>query len=262
MPGSAACLFCVVPEVCFFASLRAGWITLCLAMAAERQPGLRGRSSERARLDQVLEEVRGGHSAVLVIRGEAGVGKTALLRYATEQASGFRVAPIAGVESEMELAYAGVHQLCTPMLDELGALPEPQQVALAVALGRAAGDPPDRFLVALATLGLIAAVAEEQPLLCVVDDLQWIDDASARVLGFVARRLLAESVALVFTAREPSGEHQLVGLPELPLRGLDEVDARACSRWWSRAGSMSAFVIGSSRRRAAIRSPCWSYRAG
>ena len=123
-------------------------------MAAERQPGLRGRSSERARLDQVLDEVRGGHSAVLVIRGEPGVGKTALLRYVTEQASGFRVAPIAGVESEMELAYAGLHQLCTPMLDELGALPEPQQVALAVALGRAAGDPPDRFLVALATLGL------------------------------------------------------------------------------------------------------------
>ena len=109
MPGSAACLFCVVPEVCFFASLRAGWITLRLPITAERQPGLRGRSSERARLDQVLDEARGGHSAVLVIRGEAGVGKTALLRYATEQASGFRVAPIAGVESEMELAYAGLH---------------------------------------------------------------------------------------------------------------------------------------------------------
>ena len=144
---------------------------------------------------------------MLVIRGEAGVGKTALLRYASEQASDFRVAQIGGVESEMELAYAGLHQLCTPMLDQLGALPEPQQVALAVALGRASGDPPDRFLVALATLGLVAAVAEEQPLLCVVDDLQWLDDASARVLGFVARRLLAESVAVVFAAREPSGEH-------------------------------------------------------
>ena len=227
MPGSAACLFCVVPDVCFFAWLRAGLFRLCRPMAAERQPGLRGRSNERARLDQVLDEVRGGHSAVLAIRGEAGVGKTALLRYATEQASDFRVAQIGGVESEMDLAYAGVHQLCTPMLDQLGALPEPQQVALAVALGRAAGDPPDRFLVALATLGLVAAVAEEQPLLCVVDDLQWLDDASARVLGFVARRLLAESVAVVFAAREPSGEHQLVGLPELPLRGLDEVDARA-----------------------------------
>jgi len=227
MPGSAACLFCVVPEVCFLRLAARGLFRLCLPMAAERQPGLRGRSSERARLDQVLDEVRGGHSAVLVIRGEAGVGKTALLRYAAEQASGFRVAQIGGVESEMELAYAGLHQLCTPMLDRLGALPEPQQVALAVALGRASGDPPDRFLVALATLGLIAAVAEEQPLLCAVDDLQWLDDASARVLGFVARRLLAESVAVVFAAREPSGEHQLVGLPELPLRGLDEVDARA-----------------------------------
>src|SRR6516225_6099241 len=126
-------------------------------MAAERQPGLRGRSSERARLDQMLDQVRGGHSSVLVIRGEAGVGKTALLRYATHHASGFRVAQIAGVESEMELAYAGLHQLGTPMLDQLGALPEPQQVALSVALGLSSGDPPDRFLVALATLGLMSA---------------------------------------------------------------------------------------------------------
>jgi DNA-binding CsgD family transcriptional regulator len=196
-------------------------------MAAESQPGLRGRSSERERFDRVLHEVRGGHSAVLVIRGEAGIGKTALLRYAAEQASGFRVAQIAGVESEMELAYAGLHQLSTPMLGHLAALPEPQQVAFRVALGLASGDPPDRFLVALATLGLMSAIAEEQPLLCVVDDLQWLDDASARVLGFVARRLLAEAVALVFAVREPSGEHQLVGLPELPLRGLDDDDARA-----------------------------------
>jgi DNA-binding CsgD family transcriptional regulator len=175
----------------------------------------------------MLDQVRGGHSSVLVIRGEAGVGKTALLRYATHHASGFRVAQIAGVESEMELAYAGLHQLGTPMLDQLGALPEPQQVALSVALGLSSGDPPDRFLVALATLGLMSASAEEQPLLCVVDDLQWLDDASAGALGFVARRLLVESVGLAFAVREPSGEHQLVGLPELPLRGLDDVDARA-----------------------------------
>jgi DNA-binding CsgD family transcriptional regulator len=175
----------------------------------------------------MLDQVRGGHSAVLVIRGEAGVGKTALLGYATERASGFGVTRIAGVDSEMELAYAGLHQLCTPMLGQLDVLPEPQQVALSVALGVSSGDPPDRFLVALATLGLMSAISEEQPLLCVVDDLQWLDDASARALGFVARRLLAESVALVFAVREPSGERQLVGLPELPLRGLDEVDARA-----------------------------------
>jgi DNA-binding CsgD family transcriptional regulator len=175
----------------------------------------------------MLDEVRAGHSVVLVIRGEAGVGKTALLRYAAEQASGFRVAQIAGVESEIELAYAALHQLCTPILGRLDVLPEPQQLALRVALGLASGDPPDRFLVALAALGLMAATAEEQPLFCVVDDLQWLDDASARVLGFVARRLLAESVALAFAVREPSGEHQLVGLPELPLRGLEEIDARA-----------------------------------
>ena len=175
----------------------------------------------------MLGEARGGQSAVLVIRGEAGVGKTALLRYAAERASGFRITQIAGVESEMELAYAGLHQLCTPMLGQLDVLAEPQQAALRVALGVSSGDPPDRFLVALATLGLMSAIAEEQPLLCVVDDLQWLDAASGRVLGFVARRLLAESVALVFAVREPSGEHQLVGLPELPLRGLEDVDARA-----------------------------------
>jgi DNA-binding CsgD family transcriptional regulator len=210
-----------------FGVARGGWFTLLTTMAAERQPGFRGRSSERTRLDQMLDEARGGQSAVLVIRGEAGVGKTALLRYAAERASGFHITQIAGVESEMELAYAGLHQLCTPMLGQLDVLAEPQQAALRVALGLASGDPPDSFLVALATLGLMSAIAEEQPLLCVVDDLQWLDAASARVLGFVARRLLAESVALVFAVREPSGEHQLVGLPELPLRGLEDVDARA-----------------------------------
>jgi AAA ATPase domain len=198
-------------------------------MAAERVPELRGRSSERALLDRLLEEARSGQSAVLVIRGEAGVGKTALLLHVTQQAqaSGFRVARIAGVESQMELAYAGLHQLCTPMLDRLDALPEPQHVALRVALGLSSGDPPDRFLVALATLGLVSAMAEEHRLLCVVDDLQWLDEATARALEFVARRLLAEPVALVFAVREPSGERQLVGLPDLPLRGLEDVDARA-----------------------------------
>jgi DNA-binding CsgD family transcriptional regulator len=196
-------------------------------MAAERLREFRGRSSERALLDRLVADVRGGQSAVLVIRGEAGVGKTALLRYATELAADFRVAQTAGVESEMELAYAGLHQLCAPMLDRLDVVAEPQQVAITVALGLAAGHPPDRFLVALATLGLMSAIAEERPLMCVVDDLQWLDDASARVLGFVARRLLAEPVALVFTVREPSAKHEMVGLPELPLRGLDDVDARA-----------------------------------
>src|SRR3954453_12204017 len=196
-------------------------------MAAHRRPVLLGRTRDRQLLDRLLENVRGGQSAVLVIRGDAGVGKTALLRHAAERASGFRVAQIAGVEWEMELPYAGLHQLCTPMLDRLDALPQPQQVALRVALGLEPGDPPDRFLVALAALGLMSATAEERPLFCVVDDFQWLDDATAQVVGFVARRLLAESVALVLAVREPSGEHRLGGLPELPLRGLDEAEARA-----------------------------------
>src|SRR6201989_3562927 len=196
-------------------------------MGAHAHPGLRGRASECAMLDRLLEGVGTGQSAVLVIRGEAGIGKTALLRYAAEQAPGVRVAQIAGVESEMELPYAGLHQLCAPMVDRLASLPEPQSVALRIAFGLSSGDSPDRFLVALATLGLMSADAEERPLLCVVDDLQWLDEASARVLGFVARRLLAESVALVFAVREPSCDHQLVGLPELSLRGLQDADARA-----------------------------------
>ncbi len=152
------------------------------------------------------------------IRGEAGIGKTALLRYAARQASGFRVAQIAGVESEMELPFAGLHQLCGPMLDRLGALPEPQRVALSVAFGLESGEVPDRFLVALAVLSLLSDIAEERPLLCVVDDAQWLDAASAQVLGFVARRLLAESVAILFAVREPSRNGDLAGLPELLAR--------------------------------------------
>jgi DNA-binding CsgD family transcriptional regulator len=188
---------------------------------------LRGRSSERARLDRALEDARDGESAVLVVRGEAGVGKSALLRHVAGQAAGFRVVQICGIESEMQLAYAGLHQLCAGMIDELDALPEPQAVAVRIALGLAIGDPPDRFLVALATLGLFSALAEKQPLLCIVDDLQWLDDASSLVLQFVARRLLAEPVALVFAVRDPSAEHDLTGLPELWLHGLEDADARA-----------------------------------
>src|ERR1700745_4082873 len=149
-------------------------------MTVERLPGLRGRAGEHGVLGRLLANVRGGQSAVLVIRGEAGVGKTALLRHAAEAASGFRVAQIAGVESEMELPYAGLHQLCTPMLDRLDVLPEPQRVPRRGALGLAPGDPPDRFLVALAALGLMSATAEERPLFCVVDDFQWLADAPAR----------------------------------------------------------------------------------
>jgi predicted ATPase len=196
-------------------------------MAVERPPPFWGRKSERQLLDRLLENVRRGESGVLVIRGEAGVGKTALLRYCARQAGGFRVAQIGGVESEMELLFAGLHQLCAPMLDRLAALPEPQQHALRIAFGLSSGDAPDRFLVALAALGLLAEVAAERPLLCFVDDAQWLDGASSQVLGFVARRLLAEPVLIVVAVREPTHEQRFVGLPELQLRGLPEQDARA-----------------------------------
>jgi DNA-binding CsgD family transcriptional regulator len=196
-------------------------------MAAPRAPRLLGRASEREALDGLLTAARGDHSAVLVVRGEAGIGKTELLRYAARQASGFRVAQTAGVEAEMELPFAAVHQLCAPILDRLDALPGPQQAALRVALGLSSGDAPDRFLVALAVLSLLSAVAEERPLLCLVDDAQWLDAASGQVLGFVARRLLAESVAMVVAVREPGAGREFDGLPELPLGGLDENCARA-----------------------------------
>jgi DNA-binding CsgD family transcriptional regulator len=196
-------------------------------MAVQRPPPFWGRKSERQVLDRLLENVRRGESGVLVIRGEAGVGKTALLRYCARQAGGFRVAQIGGVESEMELLFAGLHQLCAPMLDRLAALPEPQQHAFRIAFGLSSGDAPDRFLVALAALGLLAEVAAERPLLCFVDDAQWLDGASSQVLGFVARRLLAEPVLIVVAVREPTHEQRFVGLPELQLRGLPEQDARA-----------------------------------
>src|SRR3954447_25386980 len=196
-------------------------------MSARRGPVLLGRAGERRRLDRLLDNVRGGQSAVLVIRGEAGVGKTALLHYCARQASGVRVARIAGVESEMELAFAGLHQLCAPMLGRLGELPAPQRAALSVALGLAAGPAPDRFLVALAALSLLSEVAAQRPLLCLVDDAQWLDNASAQVLGFVARRLRAEPVGLLFALRDPAPERELEGLPELLLDGLPDHDARA-----------------------------------
>jgi DNA-binding CsgD family transcriptional regulator len=191
------------------------------------QPGLRGRQAERAALDRLLAEVRGGQSGVLVLRGEAGVGKTAMLDYLAAQASGFRVARAAGVESEMELAFAGLHQLCTPMLDELAGLPRPQREALGTVFGLGPGHAPDRLLVGLAVLGLLSQVAEEQPLLCVIDDAQWLDQSSAQVLAFVARRLLAEPVALVFAIREHADQHQWAALPFLTVAGLSSSDARA-----------------------------------
>jgi DNA-binding CsgD family transcriptional regulator len=189
---------------------------------------LRGRRTECEVLDGVLERVRGGRSSVLVVRGEAGIGKTALLEYLVGAAAGFRVIRASGVESEMELPFAGLHEVCAPMLGRLGLLAEPQRLALSVAFGMAAGDAPDRFLIALAALSLVAETAEEQPLLCVVDDAQWLDQASAQVFGFVGRRLLAESIALVVAARTPVPHPDpLAGCGELHLGGLDAGAARA-----------------------------------
>jgi DNA-binding CsgD family transcriptional regulator len=186
---------------------------------------LRGRRRECDLLDQLLDAVRTGESRALVMRGEPGVGKTALLEYVAEHASGCRVARASGVESEMELAYAGLHQLLAPMLDRLERLPRPQREALGTAFGISPGSAPDRFLVGLATLSLLADAAEEHPLVCLVDDAQWLDQASVQVLAFVARRLVAEPVGLVFAARVPGDE--LAGLPELAVEGLAEADARA-----------------------------------
>jgi DNA-binding CsgD family transcriptional regulator len=191
------------------------------------RPHLRGRRSECETLDRLLEGVRAGQSRVLVVRGEAGVGKSALLEHLVARASGCRIAPAAGVESEMELAFAGLHQLCAPLLDRLARLPDPQSDALRTAFGLSAGEPPDRFLVGLAVLSLLAEVAEDRPLICVIDDAQWLDLVSAQTLTFVARRLLAERVALVFAVREPSDGFEFAGLPELVVRGLANGDARA-----------------------------------
>jgi predicted ATPase len=157
---------------------------------------LYGRRGECKLLDGLLEQVRGGHSMVLVVLGEAGVGKTALLEHVLESAADLRVARAAGVESEMELAFAGLHQLCGPMLDHLDRLPGPQRAALGTAFGLEAGPPPDRFLVGLAVLSLLSEVAAERPLAVVVDDTQWLDRASEQALAFAARRLHAESVLI------------------------------------------------------------------
>ena len=189
-------------------------------------PGLLGRQSECEALDRLIAGVRAGQSRVLVVRGEAGVGKTALLEHLAAQASECRIARAAGVESEMELPFAGLHALCAPMLGRLRRLPAPQRGALGTALGLDAGPPPDRFMVGLAVLSLLAEVAEEQPLLCIVDDAQWLDRVSAQTLAFVARRLLAERVGLVFAVREDGRDHQLGGLPELAVEGIGELDAR------------------------------------
>jgi DNA-binding CsgD family transcriptional regulator len=168
---------------------------------------------------------RAGQSQVLVVRGEAGIGKTALLDYLETNAAGCLIARSAGAEAEMELAYAGLHQICGPFLDRLDRLPDPQRIALSTAFGLIGGDAPDRFMVGLAVLDLLADRAEERPLICLIDDAQWLDRASAQTVAFVARRLVAERIAVVAAIREPSDEHDFVGLPELTINGLGEADA-------------------------------------
>jgi DNA-binding CsgD family transcriptional regulator len=188
--------------------------------------GLRGRRRECAALDELLDKTRAGSSGVLVIRGETGIGKTALLDYAARQAHGFRLARISAVESEMELPFAALHQLLTPMRDALDRLPSPQGDALAVALGEREGAAPDRLRVGLAVLNLLADQADEQPLACLIDDAQWLDHSSLQALAFSARRLLAERVAIVFTLPDPADVAELTGLPELTVTSLADPDAR------------------------------------
>jgi DNA-binding CsgD family transcriptional regulator len=198
-----------------------------MAQPREHPPALTDRLSERRALDRLVGAVQAGESGVLVLRGDPGVGKSVLLDYVAGQASGSgcRVARAMGVQSEMELAFAGLHQLCGPMLDHIGKISPPQRDALRIAFGVAAGPPPDLFFVGLAVLSLLSEVAANRPLVCLVDDEQWLDRASAQALGFAARRLAADPVGLVFAARDPSAE--LAGLPGLEVTGLGDSDARA-----------------------------------
>ena len=191
-----------------------------------RLPLLVGRGVGAGEARAAARSVRAGESATLVLRGEAGIGKTALLEYAAERAEGARVLRAVGVESEIELTLAALHQLCLPLLDGVESLPLPQREALGTAFGLSSGLPPARFLVGLAVLSLLSNAAEVQPLVCVVDDAQWLDHSSAQVLSFVARRLQAESVLVLFAERDQDGPDDLAGLPELRLHGLSYSDAR------------------------------------
>ena len=196
-------------------------------MSGEARPsGLLGRQRECEALDRLLRCVRAGQSQMIVLRGEAGIGKTALLDHVAEQTSGWHCARAAGVQSEIDFPFAGLHQLCGPMLAGLDRLPKPQRDALREAFGLDDGSSPDHFLVALAVLSLLADAAEGEPLVCIIDDAQWLDRASRQALAFVARRLLAERIAMVFAIREPSDADEFAGLPDLMVEGLDDRDAR------------------------------------
>jgi hypothetical protein len=217
-----------------------------------------GRRAQCGHLDGLLADARAGHSRALVVRGEPGIGKSALLKYAADAAPDFQVARTEGVESEMELPFAALHQLCGRMLNRLDRLPGPQRDALGVAFGLRSGIAADRFLVGLAVLGLLSDVAAEQPLLCLIDDAQWLDQASAQALAFVARRLDAESVTVMFGTRATGAGGELAGLAELVLEGFP---MRTHGRCWPRSSpdaSTSESATGSSPSAPATHSPCSS----
>ena len=196
-------------------------------MTAPGAPVLLGRARERAALDGALEQVRAGESAALVVRGEAGIGKTAMLSYVAAAAAGCRVLQVVGAESELELPFAGLHQVCGPLLGVAEAVPAHQEQALRVALGLADGPPPDRFLVGLAVLSLLAEVGSTQPVVLLVDDAQWLDQETCQIVGVVARRLAAESVLMVFGVRETGEQRLFPGIADLTLSGLTKEEATA-----------------------------------
>jgi hypothetical protein len=211
-----------------------------------------GRTRERRALAELIDAVREGQSRVLVVRGDAGIGKTALLQDLIASAASVRVVHATGVESEMELPFAALHQLCASMLDGLDALPEPQRDAANIAFGLTSGSSPDRLLIGLAVLNLLAATAEDAPLLCIFDDAQWLDHASALCLSFVARRLLADQIGFVFATRWPTPE--LSPFTELAVEGLHEGDAQTLLSSVLHVAIHERVAIGSSPRHAATRS--------
>ncbi|MGR6919574.1 BREX system ATP-binding domain-containing protein [[Actinomadura] parvosata] len=203
-----------------------GW-RRTVANAGRRGDVLLGRQAECDALDRLVAAVRAGERRSLLIRGEAGAGKTALLEYVRDSATGCRVVMAAGAESESELTFSGLHQLCAPFLNGLDRLPEPQRQALGTVFGLSAGPPPDRFLVGLAVLSLLTDAAAKGPLICLVDDAQWLDPISARTVAFVARRLPAERIGLLLAVREQQPDHELTGLERLDVGPLSNGDARA-----------------------------------
>lgn len=202
-------------------------ISVTMQRTGEASGRLLGRRRECAVVDDLLQAARDGQGAAMVLRGEPGIGKSALIEYARASAQGFRVISVAGVEAETELAFGGLHQLCAPLLDRFAQLPAPQRAALETAFGMSAGSPPDRFLVGLAVLSLLGDAAQDEPVICLVDDAQWLDEISAQTLSFVARRLVAERVVMLFAERVPATRAFFERLPALQIVGLADHDARA-----------------------------------